>query len=100
LTHWGEATVRIDSLLEDRPRTEMSAGNGAPILAPAPGARLGTPPRMQSPRYPDYANLIRWAAERAGWGTLDEFRGYRGEFEYPPPPCEFEISMPIYRPRS
>ena len=100
LTHWGEATVRIDSLLEDRPRTEMSAGNGAPILAPAPGARLGTPPRMQSPRYPDHANLIRWAAERAGWGTLDEFRGYRGEFEYPPPPCEFEISMPIYRPRS
>ena len=98
LSHWGEASVRIDSLLEDRPRTEMSAGNGAPILAPSPAARLGTPPRVQSPRYADHGNLVRWAIERAGWGELGEFRGYRAEFEYPPPPCEFEISSPIAPP--
>src|SRR5688572_21332807 len=98
LTHWGEATVRIDSLLEDRPRTEMSAGNSAPILAPSPAARLGTPPRVQSPRYADHGNLVAWAVERAGWGSLHEFRGYRAEFDYPPPPCEFEITSPMAPP--
>ena len=100
LSHWGEATVRIDSLLEDRPRTEMSAGNSAPILAPSPAARLGTPPRVQSPRYADHGNLVAWAVERAGWGSLHDFRGYRAEFDYPPPPCEFEITSPIAPPPS
>jgi hypothetical protein len=95
LTHWGEPTVRIDSLLEDRPRTEMTAGASAPILAPSDAVRLGVPPRVQSPKYSDHGNLVRWAIERAGWGSLDEFRGYRAEFEYPPPPCEFEISSAI-----
>jgi hypothetical protein len=95
LTHWGEPTVRIDSLLEDRPRTEMTAGASAPILAPSDAVRLGVPPRVQSPKYSDHGNLVRWAIERAGWGSLDEFRGYRAEFEYPPPPCEFEVSSAI-----
>ena len=98
LAHWGEPSVRIDSLLEDRPRTEMSAGNGAPILAPSPAARLGTPPRVPSPRYADHGNLLRWAVERAAWGRLGEFRGYRAEFEYPPPPCELEITSRISEP--
>jgi hypothetical protein len=97
LAHWGVPTVRVDSLLEDRPRTELSAGNGAPILAPSPAARLGTPPRVQSPRYPDHGNLVRWAIERAGWGSLDRYRGYRAEFDYPPPPCEFEVTSGIAR---
>ncbi len=99
LVHWGEPTVRIDSLLEDRPRTEMSASAGAPVLAPSPAARLGTPPRVQSPRYADQGSLVPWAIERAGWGSVGEFRGYRAEFEYPPPPCEFEITSPIAPPR-
>ena len=100
LSDWGEATLRIDSLLEDRPRAEICAGTGAPILAPTTAARLGTPPRVQSPRYDDHGNLIRWAIERAGWGSLAHFRGYRADFEYPPPPCEFEISIPIAQPRA
>jgi hypothetical protein len=95
LGHWGEPSVRIDSLLEDRPRTAMSAGNGAPILAPSPAARLGMPPRVQSPRYVDQGNLVHWAIERAGWGGPDQFRGFRAEYEYPPPPCELEITSPI-----
>ena len=59
---------------------------------------LGTPPRVQSPRYGDHGNLVRWAVERAGWGSLGDFRGYRAEYEYPPPPCEFEITSPISTP--
>jgi hypothetical protein len=98
LSHWGEATVRIDSLLEDRPRSEMSAGNSAPVLAPTPAVRLGTPPRVQSPRYTDHANVVRWAIDRAGWESLDHFRGYRADFDYPPPPCEFEMTCPIAPP--
>jgi hypothetical protein len=98
LSHWGEATVRIDSLLEDRPRTGMSAGAGGPIRAPSAATRLGAPPRVQSPRYTDLGDLVRWAIERAGWGGLSEFRGYRAEFEYPPPPCELEITSPIAPP--
>ena len=95
LKHWSEATMRIDGLLEDRPRTEMSAGAGTPILAPTGAVRLGTPPRVQSPRYADHGNLVRWAIDHARWGSLDRFRGYRAEFEYPPPPCELEIACEI-----
>lgn len=95
LRHWGEPTMRIDNLLEDRPRTEMSAPSASPIFAPAPAVRLGTPPRVQSPRYVDHASIVQWAVERAGWKALEEFRGYRAEFEYPPPPCELELSCPI-----
>jgi len=97
LRHWGDGTMRIDSLLEDRPRTEMSDTAGAPILAPTPASRLGAPPKVQSPRYADHGNVIRWAVERAGWGSVEDFRGYRAEFEYPPPPCEFEIACAIAR---
>src|SRR5688572_807980 len=99
LKDWGEASMRIDSLLEDRPRSEMSAGAGVPLLALTGAVRLGAPPRVQSARYTDQGNLVRWAIERASWGSLNEFRGYRAEFEFPPPPCEFELSCPIAPPR-
>lgn len=114
LSHWGEAAVRIDSLLEDRPRAlapggghgdggrgggESEAGRGgAPILAPAPAARLGSPPRVQSARYADHGHLVRWALDRAGWGDPSRFRGYRCEYEYPPPPCEVELACPLAGP--
>jgi hypothetical protein len=97
LTHWGDAMLRIDSLLEDRPRSEISDSAGGPLLAPTSAARLGTPPKVQSSRYNDHGDLIRWAIERAGWGSVDGFRGYRAELEYPPPPCEFELACEIAR---
>lgn len=95
LRHWGEATARVDAILEDRPRTEARSGAAAPLYGPRPAASLGSPPKVQTPRSDAHGELVRWAIERAGWGPLDLYRGYRAEIEYPPPPCEIEIACPI-----
>lgn len=98
LSHWTDATMRIDSLLEDRPRPAASADRAAPIVPPSSTLELGAPPRVPSTRYADHGGLVRWAIDQAGWGGIESFRGYRAELEYPPPPCEVTLACPIARP--
>jgi hypothetical protein len=57
-----------------------------PIMGPVDAMRLGEPPITQSNRYGDYARLLDHAIERAGWGSIESFRGYRSELEYPATP--------------
>lgn len=92
LTHFGRASASVVGLLEDRP-----AGGGAPALLSGPqeAQRLGAPPVMQTPRLARYPEMVGGALQRAGWGTLEEFVGYRTEVEYPAAPCDLVMTCAI-----
>lgn len=72
----------------------QGAGQRALLQEPAPATKLGSPPIMHTSRTRDYPAIVRRAFDLAGW-SLDEFRGYRLELEYPPPPCTMILRCPI-----
>ncbi|MCG3122656.1 MAG: hypothetical protein GIKADHBN_01048 [Phycisphaerales bacterium] len=92
LTHFGRATASVAGLLEDRP---PDAGAAAPLAEPHPAQRLGAPPVLQTPRLASYPTMIAGAFARAGWGTIDDFVGYRMELKYPAAPCELAMTCSI-----
>lgn len=97
LGHFGPASASVVGLLEDRPR---GAGAGA-VLSTAQGAqRLGSPPVLQTPRLAEYPTMAGSVLDRAGWGPLEEFVGYRMMLEFPAAPCELAMTCPIGRPES
>lgn len=92
LSHFGRATASVVGLLEDRP-----SGGGAPavLVGPQDAQRLGSPPIIQTPRLAGYPGMVAGALERAGWGPVEEFVGYRMEVEYPAAPCNLEMTCAI-----
>ena len=50
---------------------------------------------MQTARLAAYTAMAGGALQRAGWGGLDEFVGYRMELEFPAAPCELVMTCPI-----
>lgn len=92
LTHFGRATASVAGLLEARP---LGAGAAALLAGPHDAQRLGAPPVMQTTRLAAYSAMAGGALQRAGWGGLDEFVGYRMELEFPAAPCELVMTCPI-----
>jgi hypothetical protein len=93
LAHFSAATARVTGLLEDRP---ASVAHGeADLVPPTAAQRLGTPPALRTHRLEGYEELITRGIERAEWGGLDEFVGYRVEMEYPAAPCELSLRCEI-----
>lgn len=95
LTHFGAPTASIVGLLEDRPRT----GDSPPshLAEPRPALDLGSPVAVRTHRLAGYEEMVLSSMERAGWGSLDDYRGGRVEADYPAPPCELCLSCPIGR---
>lgn len=96
LPHFGEPEMRVLGLLEDRPAIGAGdAGHGGSMLYEPEGAfRLGTPPVMQTTRISGYAGMVTEAFEMGDWGSLDDYRGYRAELEYPPSPSCVMMIVP------
>lgn len=86
LRHFSDFRYSVFGLLEDRPGVGVGKSHKQPIMGPVDAMRLGEPPITQSNRYGDYARLLDHAIERAGWGSIESFRGYRSELEYPATP--------------
>ncbi len=86
LRNFGDFRYSIFGLLEDRPGVGIGKSHDRPIAGPEEAAGLGTPPIVHTSRYGDYARLLEHAMERAGWGELASYRGYRSEIEYPATP--------------
>lgn len=86
LTNFGHFRHSVFGLLEDRPGVGVGKSHDRPIVGPEDAMRLGAPPITQSTRYSEYSRLLGYAFDRAGWGSLDDFRGYRSELEYPATP--------------
>lgn len=93
LAHFGEPTVRVYGLLEDRPGG-VGGGVGAPMDGPDPAQRLGAPPVLQTTRISQHASMVDEALTMAGWGGLGSFRGYRAELDHPPAPCRVMMVCP------
>lgn len=95
LDHFKGAETRVHGLLEDRPAASGSQSDSGSLAPPTRTASLGSPPVLQTPRIPGYAQMIMDGIERVGWGSAADFRGYRSEISYPVAPCEitkhFEI---------
>jgi hypothetical protein len=94
LAHFGEPSVRVYGLLEDRPGVGAARGQGAAMYEPEPAQRLGSPPVLQSTRISQHAAVLDEALTMAGWGGSGAFRGYRAELEYPPAPCRVMMVCP------
>jgi hypothetical protein len=92
LTHFGRASASIVGLLEDRP---PGAGAAAPLSGPHEAQRLGAPPIIQTPRLASFPAMVAGALDRAGWGTTEEFIGYRMEAEYPAAPCDVVMTCTL-----
>lgn len=92
LSHFGRANASVVGLLEDRP---PGAGTASLLAGPQEAQRLGAPPVVQTPRLGNYAEMVAGALARAGWGTTDDFVGYRMELEYPAAPCELLLTCAI-----
>tara|TARA_R110000782_G_scaffold124058_4_gene215553 strand:- start:3196 stop:4512 length:1317 start_codon:yes stop_codon:yes gene_type:complete len=95
LTHFGEPSVRVYGLLEDRPTSGASGGGepGAAMYEPEPAHALGTPPVLQSTRISGHAGVVGEAMAMGGWDP-GAFRGYRAELEFPPAPCRVMMVCP------
>lgn len=91
LTHFGDPSVRVFGLLEDRP----TAGGdpGAAMYDPEPAQSLGAPPVLQSTRISGHAGVVGEAMAMGGWDPAS-FRGYRAELEFPPAPCRVMMLCP------
>ena len=98
LENFSDFKYSLYGLLEDRPGVGSGKTHDRPIEEAHNAQRLGSPPIVQCRRAPEYADLLRFAFGRAGWGGIDEFRGYRCELEYPATPwcltmqCDIEQS--------
>lgn len=95
LSHFQPKHTRVRGLLEDRPSTGASAADSGELTAPGRSQPLGSPPVLQTPRIPGYAQMIAEGLGLANWGSMEGFRAYRSEIAYPVAPCEimkhFEI---------
>lgn len=91
LGHLGPARTHLRGLLEDRPR------GGGGTMEPAAVAASAVSPMGGggSSRVPRYAELLREAFERAGWGEPDGYRAYRADVEYPLAPSEVTMLCEI-----
>lgn len=83
LKNFGDFKYSVFGLLEDRPGVGVGKSHDRPIAAPEDSIHMGAPPIVQSSKYGEYAQLLRHAFDRSGWGSLAEYRGYRAELEYP-----------------
>lgn len=92
LSHFAPPRTSVHGLLEDRPRGH---GHAVALYEPRAADELGRPAIVQTPRIDGYSALVGEALDRAGWGGLNQFRGYRAELEYPPAPCELMLTCEI-----
>lgn len=86
LSNFGDFRYTLYGLLEDRPGVGSGKTHDRPIEPAHDAQRLGLPPIVQNRRAPDHARLLHYALDRAGWGDMSSFRGYRCELEYPATP--------------
>ncbi|MFG0244596.1 MAG: hypothetical protein ACF8MF_00915 [Phycisphaerales bacterium JB052] len=86
LSHFSDFKYSVFGLLEDRPGVGVGKSHDRPIMPPQDAMRLGQPAIMQSNRFGEQPRLVEYALGRAGWESIDAFRGYRSELEYPATP--------------
>lgn len=95
LTNFGDFSHSVYGLLEDRPGSGKGSSHDRPIREPELAQKLGSPPIVQSGRIREYSSMLDYAFDRANWGSLDAFRGYRCELEFPAPPWCLTMECPI-----
>ncbi|MEM1165332.1 MAG: hypothetical protein AAGI30_03480 [Planctomycetota bacterium] len=95
LTHWSGAQQGVAGLLEARPSASSMSRFANIDFARA--IELGSPPMVHSPKFAEYPEIVVGALERAGWGSVDDFVGYRAECDFPAPPCNLVLRFDIER---
>ncbi len=97
LTHFGHPDRSVVGLLEDRPAVgDASLRNvQSALLAPHPAVELGSSAVVHTPRLGAYPSMVADALTQAGAGSLQAFRGYRHEVEYPTFPCNLRMTLGI-----
>jgi len=86
LRHFSDFKYSVFGLLEDRPGVGVGKSHDRPVMPAQDAMRLGQPAIIQSNRFGEQPRLVEYALERAGWESIDAFRGYRSELEYPATP--------------
>lgn len=86
LTNFGDFEQGIYGLIEDRPGIGSGKTHKHPMYTPQPAKKLGFPAMTHSSKISNYAKMIEGVLDRARWGKIDAFRGYRIELEYPATP--------------
>ncbi len=97
LTRFDDAEMVTFGLLEGRPTAGGGTRHSQPLYDPEPARKLGSPALVQSARHGWYAGMVEDAVRRAGWGGLDNFRGYRMDVDYPAIPCDLTMVCQINR---
>ncbi|PCI10658.1 hypothetical protein COB72_02680 [bacterium] len=95
LTNFGEFSHSIYGLLEGRPSSGEGKSHDRPVHEAQRAQFLGAPPIVQASHIGIYPGLINYAFDRAQWGSLSEFRGYRCVVEYPATPWCLTMECPI-----
>ncbi len=97
LSHFGRARRFVCGLLENLPTTDATgAMNERSLMCePTYAAELGHAAVVQTHRFPNYAPMVNDALATSGFGSLEEFRGYRTELEYPAFPCDIKMTVEI-----
>ena len=100
LSHFGSFKRNVYGMLEHRPGVGRSGSHDTPMFAPEMAQELGSPPIVQCNRIKDYTKMIDSVIGYAGWESIDQFRGYRSEIEYPATPWCLTMECPIAEPGS
>lgn len=95
LAHFGPAIVKVFGMLDNRPHAGGAAASAVPLYDAVDAQLLGSPPIVQTPSMGAYTRLFDSVFDRAGWGSREQFRGYRTELEYPPFPCDITMICEI-----
>lgn len=98
MAHFSDYEYSICGLLEDR--LGISPGNpqGSPLYKAVPALKLGSPPVTKNTQIPNYSTMLAKAVDVAGWGTINDFRGYRCKIEYPATPWRLTMTCQIAPP--
>ncbi len=94
LTHFSPMSMSFEPMLEGRPRESDRQADDAKSVDALPAKHLGTPPVLKTSRLTMYESIARRALALGGY-TLDDFRGYRADMQYPAAPSEVILSCDI-----
>jgi len=100
LRQFGDFEQTMFGLLEDRPGLGRGKSHNSPMFAPEASLKLNhpsSPTITQCSKIRDYSRLINSSLKQADWGSIDEFRGYRSEIDFPPTPVCLTMQCPIYK---
>ena len=94
---FGDPTLQVLGLLEDRPRGIGSTAHASELKSEVSAISLGRPATTHSARVSIASRLAPAALDRDGWGDLSAYRAFRAEMAYPIAPCELGLSCAIAR---